>query len=81
MKKLPHKFKIPLIMLIMMPTMLMGLPAIMTYRTMPQGADFVELWLNNVWQTVPPALLMVIMVGSITRFVVSNFLVQKPGVE
>lgn len=76
MKKLPHKFKFPLMALFMMPTMLLGLPAIMTYRNLPEGAPFLEIWLNAVGQTVPPALLMVVVVGGLTRLLVTKVLIE-----
>ncbi len=76
MKKLPHKFKFPLIASIMMPTMLLGMPAIMTYRNLSEGEPLLELWLTTVEQTVPPALLMAVVVGSLARFFVTKVLVE-----
>jgi len=63
-------------MLFMMPTMLLGMPAIMTLRTLPEGAVFLEAWLQNVANTVPMALLMVLVVGGSVRFIVTRFLIQ-----
>ena len=76
MKKLPHKFQIPMMLLIMMPTMLPGIPATMTYRNLPQGTPFLEPWLNAVGQTVPLALLMVVVVGSLAKLLISKLLVE-----
>ena len=74
MKKLPPKFRIPLMASIMMPTMLLGLPAILTYRNLPAGAPFTEHWLEAVGQTVPLALLLAVGVGSLAHFVISGLL-------
>lgn len=82
MKKLPQKFTIPLMMLFMMPTMLLGLPAILTYRNLPEGAPFLESWLTAVGQTVPLALALVVVAGTLIRLLVTKVLVEaKIAVE
>lgn len=76
LKKLPHRFRIPLMASVMMPTMLLGLPAILTYRNLPAGAPFTEHWLEAVGQTVPLALLLAVGVGSLAHFVITNLLLE-----
>jgi hypothetical protein len=80
MKKLPSKFRMPLMGMIMAPTMLMGLPAIMLWRNLPEGAPFIEPWLNAMGQTVPYALVMAITVGSLANLLITKVLIE-PKIE
>ena len=76
MNKLPHKCTIPHIVSSMMLTMLLGMPAIMTYRNLPEGATFMQPWLDAIAQTVPSAFLMAIVAGTLTRLFVTKVLVE-----
>jgi len=76
MNKIPRKFKIPLMMLIMLPTMILGLPAIMTYRLMPEGADFLATWSNAVAQSAPLALILALSVGFCANLFITKVLLE-----
>ena len=76
MKKLPHKYKFPLTASFVMPSMLLGMPAISTWRNLDEEALFLEQWLNAVGQTVPLALALMLTVATIARLIVSRFLVE-----
>lgn len=77
MKKFPRKFKIPLMMSIMLPTMILGLPAIMTYRLLPDGGDFLSHWLNAVGQSAPLALGMALSVGFVANMFISRVILEE----
>lgn len=76
MNNIPRKFKIPLMMSIMLPTMILGLPAIMTYRFLPDGADFISSWMNAVGQSAPLAFLLAISVGAAANFFITKVLLE-----
>lgn len=76
MKKLPRKFQVPLIISIMMPTMLLGLPALMLYTNLPAGTALFEPWLDAVSKTIPLALPMAITAGTLARLFVSKVLIE-----
>lgn len=63
-------------MAIMMPIMLLGLPAIMTYRNLPEDTPFIDAWLTDLGQTIPSALVLVIVAGTLTRLLVTKVLVE-----
>jgi hypothetical protein len=77
MNKIPKKFKIPLMMSIMLPTMILGLPAIMTYRLLPDGADFLSNWINAVGQSAPLALGMALSVGFLANLFITKVLLES----
>jgi len=81
MKKLSPKYKVPLTMLIMMPTMMLGMPAIMIYRNLPDGASFIDPWLTAVAQIVPSALLMIVVVGGLANLLVTKILIETTDVS
>ncbi|MDO6514413.1 MULTISPECIES: hypothetical protein [unclassified Neptuniibacter] len=76
MKKLPNKFQVPLVMSIMVPTMLLGMPAIVVYRNATADSVLFDEWIATVSQTLPLALLLFFSVGSLARLVVTKFLVE-----
>ncbi|GAC33636.1 hypothetical protein [Paraglaciecola polaris] len=76
MKKLPHKFQIPLTVAIMLPIMLTAMPAVMLYSTLPKGAALFEPWLDTVTRMVPFALPTLLVIAGSIRFVVTKWLVQ-----
>jgi hypothetical protein len=77
MKKLPYKYKYPLMISIVMPTMMLGLPALMTYYNLVEGALFVEQWMYTMGQVVPSALLMLLAIAGTVRLVVTKFLLES----
>lgn len=56
--------------------MLLGMPAISTWRNLDKEAQFFEQWLITVSQTVPLALALMFAVATIARLIVSKFLVE-----
>ena len=73
MKKLSPKFKIPLMVSIVMPTMLMGLPAITLFK---KGVLNYETWTNALTQTLPIALPMFFIVAITARLIVTKLLIM-----
>ena len=76
MKKFPRKFQLPLMISMMLPTMLLGLPAIMTFRSLPAGADFLGSWFHAVTQTAPFALVLVAIAAPTIRLFVNKVLLE-----
>jgi|GEM_PF-1577455 len=78
MKKLPHRFTFPLMALIMMPSMLLGMPAIFILQNGSGPLPFMDAWLYTVSQTTPWGLLMAITIGTFARLLVTRVLVEQP---
>ncbi|MGQ7269978.1 hypothetical protein [Marinobacter sp. V034] len=76
MKKFPRKFQYPLMASLVLPTMLLGMSAIMTYQNLPEGASFLNAWMNMVGQVVPPALLLLAVIAPSVRLFVSRVLLE-----
>lgn len=76
MKKFPRKLQYPLMMSMVMPTMLMGMPAILTYQTLAEGASFLSAWVEMLGRIVPFALLLFLVVAPIVRLFVIRVLLE-----
>ncbi|MGL6313540.1 DUF2798 domain-containing protein [Vibrio sp. WXL103] len=76
MKKFPRKFQYPLMASMVLPTMLLSMPAIMVAKTLPQDGVFWDAWLNAVSQMVPSALLLLAVVAPTVRLFVTKVLLE-----
>ncbi|PSW15794.1 DUF2798 domain-containing protein [Photobacterium rosenbergii] len=76
MKKFPRKYQYPLMMSMVLPTMLLSMPAIMAYKTLPEGMSFYEAWLAAVGQMLPSALMLLAVVAPTVRIFVSKVLLE-----
>lgn len=76
MKKINRKFQYPLMASMVLPTMLLGMTAIMSYRAMPEGAVFLDAWMVAIGQVIPPALLLLAVVAPIVRLFVTKVLLE-----
>ncbi|MBY5991160.1 DUF2798 domain-containing protein [Ferrimonas balearica] len=76
MKKLPRRFQYPLMVSMVLPTMLMGMPAIQAYKTLPQGEPFLDAWLAALGQMLPTTLLLLAVVAPTARLVVTRLLLE-----
>ena len=77
MKKLPSKFKLPLIGGLMVPTMVLGMPLIILLQTLPDGAPIVTAWGEAVKTTGLSALVFALCAGAIVNFIVSKVIVES----
>lgn len=76
MKKLPRRFQYPLMASMILPIMLLGMPAIMTYQNLPDNASFMNAWMGTVGQIVPPALALMAFVAPSVRLFVTRVLLE-----
>ncbi len=76
MKKFPRKFQYPLMVSIVLPTMLLSMPAIMVAKNLPQGGVFFDAWLTAVGQMLPSALLLLAVVAPTVRLFVTKVLLE-----
>lgn len=76
MKKFPRKFQYPLMVSMVLPTMLLSMPAIMVTKTLSAEEAFLGAWLNAVTQMVPSALLVLAVVAPMVRLFVTKVLLE-----
>lgn len=76
MKKFPRKFQYPLMMSMVLPSMLLGMPAIMALRNLTADTNFLNLWWGMLSQVVPSALLLLLFVAPIVRLFVTRVLLE-----
>ncbi|GAL17596.1 MULTISPECIES: DUF2798 domain-containing protein [Vibrio] len=76
MKKFPRKFQYPLMVSMVLPTMLLGMPAIMVAKNLPNGASFLDAWMNAAGQMLPSALLLLAIVAPTVRLLVTKILLE-----
>ena len=76
MKKFPRKFQYPLMVSMVLPTMLLSMPAIMVSKTLPVDGEFFVAWVNAVSQMVPSALLLLAIVAPTVRLFVTKVLIE-----
>lgn len=76
MKKLPYKYQIPMIVVILLPIMLSVMPAIMLYSTLPADTPLFEPWLATVKRMVPITIPTLLIIAGSVRFFVTKWLVQ-----
>ncbi|KAB0285586.1 DUF2798 domain-containing protein [Vibrio fortis] len=76
MKKFPRKFQYPLMVSMVLPTMLLSMPAIMVAKTINAEQTFFDAWLNAVTQMVPSALLVLGVVAPMVRLFVTKVLIE-----
>lgn len=76
MRKFPRKFQYPLMIAMVLPTMLLGMPAIIAYQNLPEGASLLSAWLSAVGQVVPSALLLLAVVAPTVRLFVTKVLLE-----
>ncbi|CZF78025.1 hypothetical protein GCE9029_00568 [Grimontia celer] len=80
MKKLPRKFQYPLMVSMVLPIMLLSMPAIMVAKTLQENGlfsdAFLEAWLSAVSQIVPSALLVLALVAPTVRLFVTKVLLE-----
>ncbi|SHG79320.1 hypothetical protein [Ferrimonas marina] len=76
MKKFPRQFQYPLMVSMVLPTMLMGMPAIMAYKSLPEGGDFLAAWGSNLASMLPSTLLLLAVVAPTVRLFVTKVLLE-----
>ncbi len=80
MKKFPRKFQYPLMVSMVLPTMLLSMPAIMVAKALPENGVFTDAffgaWLSAVSQMVPSALLVLALVAPTVRLFVTKVLLE-----
>lgn len=76
MKKFPRKFQYPLMISMVLPTMLLGMPAIMAAKSLPQGASFIDAWLEVAGLMLPNVLLLLAVVAPTVRLFVTKVLLE-----
>ncbi|NOH78651.1 DUF2798 domain-containing protein [Vibrio sp. RE86] len=76
MKKFPRKFQYPLMVSMVLPTMLLSMPAIMVAKTVSSEDAFFEAWMTAVAQMVPSAILLLAIVAPTVRLFVSKVLLE-----
>lgn len=76
MKKFSRKFQYPLMVSMVLPTMLLGMPAIMAYQSLPEGASLLDAWMEMVGNIVPSALLLLAVVAPTVRLFVTRVLLE-----
>lgn len=76
MNKFPRKFQYPLMVSMVLPTMLLGMPAIMVAKNLPQHVSFLNAWLEAVGLIVPSALLLLAVVAPTVRLFVTKVLLE-----
>ncbi len=76
MKKFPRKFQYPLMMSMVLPSMLLGMPAIMAYRKLSGDMSFLETWLSAVAEVVPSGLMLLAIVAPLVRLLVTRILIE-----
>ncbi|MBM7034829.1 DUF2798 domain-containing protein [Vibrio ulleungensis] len=74
MKKFPRKFQYPLIASMVMPTMLLSMPAILVSKHLPADESFLDAWLSAVSYMVPIALMLFAVVAPLARLIVTRVL-------
>lgn len=76
LKRVPRKFQYPLMISMVLPTMLLAMPAILTYQNLPEGAPFMAAWFNTLSQVIPAALTVLVVVAPIVRLFVTRILLE-----
>lgn len=76
MKRFPRKFQYPLMVSMVLPTMLLSMPAIIVAKTHPDNGAFFDAWLDAVHQIVPSALLLLFFVAPLVRLFVTKVLIE-----
>ena len=76
MKKFPRKFQYPLMVSMVLPTMLLSMPAIMAAKNLPEGGVFFDAWMNAIGQMLPSALLLLAIVAPTVRIFVTKVLLE-----
>lgn len=76
MKKFPRKFQYPIMVSMVLPTMLLGMPAIMVAKNLPNGAPFLDAWMSAAGQMLPSALLLLAIVAPTVRLLVTKILLE-----
>lgn len=59
-----------------LPSMLLGMPAIMVAKSLPQDASFLNAWLEAIGLIVPSALLLLAVVAPTVRLFVNKVLLE-----
>jgi len=77
MYKLPRKYKYPLMISMVLPSMLLGMPAILAYKTKQPESSLLETWLSLIGQVIPSALLLLVIVAPLARLIVEKVLLEK----
>ncbi|QIZ75770.1 DUF2798 domain-containing protein [Ferrimonas lipolytica] len=76
MKKFPRQYQYPLMISMVLPSMLFGMPAIMAYRHLPEGMSFFDAWMGMLGQVLPAAAMLLAIVAPIVRLFVTQVLLQ-----
>ncbi|MBC7003172.1 DUF2798 domain-containing protein [Photobacterium sp. BZF1] len=76
MKKFPRKFQYPLMVSMVLPTMLLSMPAIMVAKSLPEGGVFFDAWLYALGQMLPSALILLAVVAPTVRLFVTKVLLE-----
>ncbi|MCK8083677.1 DUF2798 domain-containing protein [Vibrio sp. 1CM24A] len=76
MKKFPRKFQYPLMVSMVLPTMLLSMPAIMVYKNLPNGMSFFDAWVAALGQMLPSALMLLAVVAPTVRLFVTKVLLE-----
>lgn len=81
MKKFSRKYQYPLMVSMVLPSMLLGMPAIMAYRNLPADGVFIDHWLAMLSQVVPAALMLLAVVAPSVRLFVSKVLLEPASTQ
>ncbi len=76
MKKFSREYQYPLMASMVLPIMLLGMPAIMAYQTLPADQAFLAAWTDMLTRIVPPVLGMLAVVAPSVRFFVTRVLLE-----
>lgn len=77
MKKFPQKFKYPLIASMVLPSMLLGMTAIMARKMVSDDVSFMSAWSCSIGEVIPSALLLLAVVAPTVRLFVSKVLLES----
>lgn len=81
MKKFNKKYQMPLTAMFMMPSMLLGLPALRLWITTPKGEPIYDKWIETISTGAPISLLFILILFPLIRTVVTKYLIEPEKVE
>lgn len=76
LKKFPRHWQYPLMISMVLPSMLLLMPAILTWQNLPDGALFLDAWFKTLGQVVPAALMVLVVVAPAVRLFVTRVLLE-----
>lgn len=76
MNKFPRQYQYPLMISMVLPSMLLGMPAIMAYRNPVAGIGLFDAWTAALAQVLPAAAMLLAVVAPTVRLFVTKVLLE-----